>query len=148
MSQSFVQLYVHVVFHTKNNLKLIQPESENEMYSYLGGILRNVKSIPLQIGGTDDHIHILCTLPKTMTLADLMEEIKKSSSKWIKSKGPAYRNFYWQDGYGGFSVGWSQVDQVKGYIKSQKEHHRKIDFLEEYKRLFDENGISYEEKYL
>jgi len=83
-----------------------------------------------------------------MALADLMEEVKKSSSKWIKSKGPAYSNFYWQDGYGGFSVGWSQVDHVKSYIKGQKEHHQKVGFLEEYKHLFDDNGIVYDEKYL
>ena len=83
-----------------------------------------------------------------MTLADLTEEIKKSSSKWIKTRGDAYRNFYWQDGYGGFSVGWSQVDSVKSYISRQKEHHGSVSFMEEYRSLLDENGISYEEKYL
>lgn len=148
MSQSYVQLYVHVVFHTKNNVKSILQDSEDELYSYLGGILRNLKSIPFQIGGTSDHIHILCTLPKTMSLADLMEEVKKSSSRWIKSKGLAYDNFYWQDGYGGFSVGWSQVNHVRNYIKGQKEHHKKVAFIDEYKSLFDENGIGYEERYL
>ena len=83
MSQSFVQIYVHIVFHTKDNVKLIREDIENELFSYLGGILKNYKSIPLQIGGTSDHIHILCTLPKTMAPADLAEEVKKSSSKWI-----------------------------------------------------------------
>ena len=86
MSQSFVQIYVHIVFHTKDNVKLIREDIENELFSYLGGILKNYKSIPLQIGGTSDHIHILCTLPKTMAPADLAEEVKKSSSKWIKTK--------------------------------------------------------------
>ena len=148
MSQSYVQFYTHVVFHTKNNVRFIKQETEDELYSYLGGILRNLKSIPFQIGGTSDHIHILCTLPKTLSLADLLEEVKKSSSKWIKSKGYEYRNFYWQDGYGGFSVGWSQVDTVKNYIKSQKEHHQKISFIEEYRRLLDEYGIDYDKKYL
>jgi putative transposase len=148
MSQSYVQFYAHIVFHTKNNMKFIDREIEEELYSYLGGILKNIKSIPLRIGGTSDHIHVLCTLPKTMTLADLTEEIKKSSSKWIKTKGDAYRNFYWQDGYGGFSVGWSQVDSVKAYISRQKEHHGSVSFMDEYRRLLDENGISYEEKYL
>ncbi len=148
MSQSYVQFYAHVVFHTKNNLRFIRHETEDELYSYIGGILRNIKSVPLQIGGTSDHIHILCTLPKTLSLADLMEEVKKSSSKWIKTKGDEYRNFYWQDGYGGFSVGCSQVSIVKNYIKNQKEHHKATSFIEEYKRLFDENGIEYDEKYL
>ena len=87
MSQSYVQFYTHIVFHTKNNMKFIRKEIEDELYSYLGGILRNYKSIPLQIGGTSDHVHMLCTLPKTMTPADLVEEVKKNSSKWIKTKG-------------------------------------------------------------
>ena len=126
MSQSFVQIYVHIVFHTKDNVKLIREDIENELFSYMGGILNNYKSIPLQIGGTSDHIHILCTLPKTMALADLAEEIKKSSSKWIKTKGQQYRNFYWQDGYGGFSVSKSGIDVVKAYILNQKRHHEKV----------------------
>jgi putative transposase len=148
MSQSFVQFYAHIVFHTKNNLKLIRPEIEKELYSYLGGILKNLRSNPIQIGGTSDHIHILCTLPKTIALADLVEEIKKSSSKWIKSKGPSYLNFYWQDGYGGFSVGDSGVEPLKKYILSQKEHHTKVSTLDEYKSLLDEYQIEYEVRYL
>jgi len=148
MSQSFVQIYVHIVFHTKNNVKFIREEVENELYSYLGGILNNYKSNPIQIGGTSDHLHLLCTLPKTIALADLVEEIKKSSSKWIKSKGLNYPNFYWQDGYGAFSVSNSGVDAVKKYILNQKQHHKKVSFIDEYKRLMDEYGIIYEEKYL
>jgi putative transposase len=148
MSQSYVQFYAHIVFHTKNNMKFIREDIEDELYSYLGGILKSYRSIPFQIGGTTDHIHVLCTLPKTMTLADLTEEIKKSSSKWIKTKGTQYRTFYWQDGYGGFSVGWSQLEQVRTYIKNQKQHHLKVSFIDEYKKLLDENGIEYEEKYL
>lgn len=148
MSQSFVQFYSHIVFHTKNNEKLINDGVSDELYSYIGGILKNYRSIPFQIGGTPDHVHVLCTLPKTMTLADLVEEIKRSSSKWIKSKGPEYYNFYWQDGYGAFSVGWSQIEEVKEYIRNQKVHHDKTSFTEEYKMLLDENGVSYDEKYL
>jgi putative transposase len=148
MSQSYVQFYAHIVFHTKNNMKFIREDIEDELYSYLGGILKSYRSIPLQIGGTSDHIHVLCTLPKTMTLADLTEEIKKSSSKWIKTKGSQYHTFYWQDGYGGFSVGWSQVEQVKNYIRNQKQHHLKVSSMDEYRKLLDENGIDYEERYL
>jgi putative transposase len=148
MSQSFVQMYTHIVFHTKNNVELIHEEVEKELYSYLGGILKNYKSCPLQIGGTPDHVHLLCTLPKTIALADLVEEIKKSSSKWIKTKGIHYQNFYWQDGYGGFSVSSSGVEAVKKYITDQKEHHRKISVIDEYKKLLDEYGIPYEDRYL
>ena len=148
MSQSFSKFYSHIVFHTKNNVKFIREDIEDELYCYLGGILKNNKSIPFQIGGTSDHIHILCTLPRTISLAELAEEVKKSSSKWIKTKGDHYRIFYWQEGYGGFSVGWSQIETVKSYIKNQKQHHRKVDFMEEYKILLKENGIEFDERYL
>lgn len=148
MSQSFVQIYVHIVFHTKNNKQLIRPEIEVELYSYFGGILKNYKSNPLQIGGTSDHIHILCTLPKTMAPADLVEEIKKSSSKWIKTKGSHYNNFYWQDGYGGFSVSNSGIETVRKYILNQKKHHEKVSFIDEYKNLLDAYGILYEDRYI
>ncbi len=148
MSQSFTQFYVHIVFHTKNNVRLITENIEDELFSYMGGILRNIKSIPLRINGTSDHVHILCTLPKTMAPADLVEEVKKSSSKWIKTKGASLHNFYWQDGYGGFTVGWSQVEVVKTYISGQKQHHQKQSTLDEYKELLAENGIEYDEKYL
>lgn len=148
MSQSYVQFYAHIVFHTKNNKQLIKPEIEDDLHSYLGGILRNYRSNPIQIGGTSDHIHVLCTLPKTMALADLVEEIKKSSSKWAKSRGADYINFYWQDGYGGFSVGHNGIDIVKNYIRNQKSHHEKQSSKDEYKSLLEEYGIEYEEKYL
>jgi len=148
MPQSFVQFYTHIVFHTKNNKPLIKAEIEDELYSYIGGILKNIKSIPIQIGGTADHVHILSTLPKTMALMDLVEEIKKSSSKWIKTKGPQYQNFYWQDGYAGFSVSNPGVEPVKKYIITQKEHHKKVSTLDEYKILLDAYGIKYDEKYL
>jgi len=148
MSQSFVQFYTHFVFHTKNNKSLIKAEIEVELYSYLGGILKNYKSNPIQNGGTSDHVHILCTLPKTMAPADLVEEVKKSSSKWIKTKGSIYNDFYWQDGYGGFSVSNSGINGLKQYILNQKEHHQKVSTLEEYKKLLDEYGIPYEDKYL
>jgi putative transposase len=148
MSQSFVQIYVHIVFHTKDNVKLIWEDIENELFSYLGGILKNYRSIPLQIGETSDHIHMLCTLPKTVAPADLVEEIKKSSSKLIKTKGAHYRNFYWQDGYGGFPVSNSGVDAVKRYILNQKKHHEKVSFMVEYRKLLEAYGVPYEERYL
>ena len=148
MSQSFSKIYCHIVFHTKNNMQFIREDIGDELYAYLGGVLRNCKAISFQIGGTSDHIHILCTLPRTMAPADLAEELKKSTSKWMKTKGSNYRDFYWQEGYGAFSVGWSQVDTVKSYIRDQKVHHSRVSFIDEYKKLFEENGIVYDERYL
>ena len=148
MSQSFVQIYVHIAFRTKNNVYFISEEIEEELYSYIGGILKNYSSISIQIGGMSDHIHLLCTLPKTMTLPKLVEEVKKSSSKWMKTKGRKYEKFFWQDGYGAFSVSSSKVETVKRYILNQKEHHRKMSFIEEYKQFLDEYGIEYDDKYI
>lgn len=129
-------------------MKFIREDIRDELYAYLGGVLKNCKSIPFQIGGTDDHIHVLCTLPRTMNLADLTEEIKKCSSKWIKTRGSHYRTFYWHEGYSGFSLGWPQIETVKKYIMNQKQHHANESFIEEYKRLLKENGIDFDERYL
>ena len=148
MSQSFVQIYVHIVFRTKNSVHFISEEIEEELYSYIGGILRNYSSISIQIGGMSEHVHLLCTLPKTMTLPKLIEEVKKSSSKWMKTKGSKYEKFFWQDGYGGFSVSSSKVETLKKYILNQKEHHKKMSFIEEYKQFLDEYGIEYDDKYI
>ena len=148
MSQSYVQVFVHIVFHTKNNAHIIFRETEDELYSYIGGILKNQGSRPIQIGGYSDHIHILCSLPKTICLSDMMEEVKKCSSKWLKTKGSTYRYFHWQGGYGAFSVGWYLLDEVIRYIRNQKVHHQKISAGDEYRYLMDENGVEYDEKYL
>lgn len=148
MSQSYVQCYCHVVFHTKINKNLIEESVENELYAYIGGILKYYKSIPFKIGGISNHIHILCTLPKTMCISDLVEEVKKSSSKWIKTKGEAYHNFYWQDGYGCFSVSPSLISRIISYISNQKRHHSVTTSISEYKGLLKENGVDFDEKYL
>ena len=148
MSQSFVQFYTHIVFHTKNNKPLIKAEIEVELYSYLGGILKNHKSNPIQIGGTSDHVHILCTLPKTMAPADLVEEVKKSSSKWIKTKDQRYLNFYWQDGYGIFSVNPTEIDKVVDYINKQYEHHRRKSFQDEFRAFLKKYNVEFDERYV
>ena len=120
MSQTLVSLLVHVVFSTKNRVEIIRPETEEELYPYMSGILRNNGSPCLAINGTANHVHMLVSLSKTIALADLMEDLKKDSSKWIKTQGARYRNFHWQDGYAGFSIGRSGVAQVKKYIAGQK----------------------------
>jgi len=129
-------------------MKLINESIEKELHAYIGGILKSYRSIPVKIGGTSDHIHILCTLPKTMSISDLVEEIKKSSSKWIKTRDNAFDNFYWQDGYGGFSVSSSLTSVIINYIADQRRHHGETDFINEYKVLLKENGIEYDERYL
>ena len=148
MSQSLSKLYAHIVFHTKKNQDLIKQDVEKELYAYLGGILKSTKSVPIAINGIEDHVHILCVMSKNIALADLIEELKKNSSRWIKTKGNQYKDFAWQGGYGGFSVSQSKVDVVKSYIENQKEHHKTVTFKEEYIRFLKEYGIDYNEDFL
>lgn len=102
-----------MVFHTRNNQNLIKQAIEKELYAYLGGILKSTKSVPIIINGTEDHVHILCIMSKNIALAELLEELKRNSSRWIKTKGSEYKEFAWQGGYGGFSVSQSKVDIAK-----------------------------------
>src|SRR5665647_970255 len=125
MSQSLSKLYTHIVFHTKYN-----------------------KSVPIAINGIENHVHILCIISKNIALADLLEELKRNSSRWIKTKGVEYSDFAWQGGYGGFSVSQSKVEVVKRYIENQKDHHKTETVKEEYLRFLKEYGIDYNEDYL
>lgn len=148
MSHSLSKLYVHIIYHVKNNSCLIKPEDEPELYAYIGGLIKLSKSIPIRINGTENHIHILCIMSKNIALADLLEEIKANSSRWIKTKGIYYKHFAWQGGYAGYSVSQSKVEIVRRYIENQKVHHKKQTFKEEYVQFLNENQIEYIEKYL
>src|SRR5258705_10322629 len=131
MAQTFVTLMVHVIFSTKNREPFITPEIEPELFAYMGGILRNHESRLMDAGGTADHVHLLMSQSKNIALSSLLKDVKKDSSSWIKRKGNAFRNFHWQDGYGAFSIGQTEVPALKKYVAGQKEHHRKRTFQEE-----------------
>ena len=118
------------------------------MYAYIGSIIKDNESIPIIINGVEDHIHILCVMSKNIALAKFVEEIKRHSSRWIKTKGNYYTKFAWQGGYGGFSVSPSLHDKSKNYIQNQERHHQKMSFKEEYLIFLKEYGIDYNEKYL
>ena len=148
MSQSLSKLYVHAVFHIKYNSPKIRRQDENELYAYMGSIVKDNQSVPIIINGVENHVHILFVLSKNIALAKIMEEIKRHSSRWIKTKGNYYSQFAWQGGYGGFSVSPSLHDKTKRYISNQQEHHRKITFREEYLMFLKEYGIEYDERYL
>ncbi len=148
MGQSLVKNYVHLVFSTKHRQPLIQQPVETELHSYLGGTCNHLDCQSIKVGGYVDHIHILCLLSKKIALMKLMEEIKSHSSKWIKTKGAAYQNFYWQDGYGAFSVNPSEVDTVIAYITNQHEHHKKKTFQEEYRTFLKKYNVDYDELYV
>src|SRR5438874_2201085 len=148
MSQTLVSLMVHVIFSTKNREPFITPDTEPELFAYVGGILKNHESRLLDAGGTADHIHLFVSQSKNVSLSSLMKDVKKDSSSWIKTKGRQFRTFHWQDGYGAFSIGKSEVSALKRYIAIQKEHHRKRSFQEELVQLLNDYGIQYDERYL
>jgi REP element-mobilizing transposase RayT len=148
MPQSLANILVHVIFSTKNRARLILPDIEGELYPYLASICRVCDSPSHAIGGIEDHVHIALTLGRTITVAKLLAEIKASSSKWIKTKGPQYVEFAWQNGYGAFSIGQSQSPALKRYIARQKEHHRQRTYQEEFREFLKRYGIAYDERYV
>ena len=148
MGQSLVKNYIHLVFSTKHREALIHPPVEAELHAYLGSVCNNLGCTVTIVGGYTDHLHILCMLSKKIALMKLMEELKSHSSKWIKTKGAGYENFYWQDGYGAFSVNPSEVDRVIAYIANQHEHHNKKNFQDEYRAYLKKYNVAYDEKYV
>lgn len=148
MSQSLSKLYVHLIYHTKYSSVLIRNEEKQKLYAYIGSVLKSNESIPIVINGTNDHLHILCVMSKNIALAKLVEEIKRHSSRWIKTLDEYYNEFAWQGGYGGFSVSPSIHNKTKRYIENQEEHHKRKTFQEEYLMFLKEYGVEYNEKYL
>jgi putative transposase len=148
MSQSLSNILLHIVFSTKNRAPLIRAEIEPELYPYLTSVCNACHCPAHTVGGTDDHVHLVCSLGRTVTTAELLEEIKKSSSKWIKAKGAPFDHFSWQAGYGAFSIGQSQLDAVRRYIAGQREHHRRRTFQEEFREFLAKYRVSYDERYV
>ena len=148
MPQSLCKNFVHLIFSTKNREPFLKEDIRSEMYSYLGGILRSWDSPSITIGGIQDHIHILFLLSKNHALKKIVEEAKSSSSKWMKTKGTKFSNFYWQNGYGAFSVSQSNVESVRTYIAKQEEHHRRVSFQEEFREFLKRYEVDYDERYV
>ncbi len=148
MSQSLSKLYVHLVFHIKDQSPTIREEDTPDLFAYLGSIIKDNQSIPIIINGTSDHLHIFFVLSKNVALASIVEEIKKHSSRWIKTRDAHYSLFAWQGGYGGFSVSSSLHDKTKKYIENQKEHHKTMTFRDEYLMFLKEYGVDYDERFL
>jgi putative transposase len=147
MPQSLSKVLVHLIFSTKHREPLIGPEIRPRLHAYLVGILDNLKSPSLQTGGAADHVHTLFVLGRTISQAELVEQVKKSSSKWMKAEG-GVPGFTWQAGYGAFSIGESQVDTVIHYIRNQEEHHRKVTFQDEFRKFLERYKIACDERYV
>ena len=148
MPQSLFKILVHVVFSTKNRADLISPEIENKLFAYIHGIIENNGSKLIIANGTTNHIHLLISLGKKVDIPELIGDIKRDSSSWVKKQDASFSNFYWQKGYGAFSIGQSQVPTVVNYIKNQKEHHKQQDFKSEFRALLMKYEIDFDERYV
>lgn len=118
------------------------------MHAYLASVLNNHGSPAIRVGGTSDHIHVLFRLSKNRALAEVVEEIKTSSSRWIKGQAKGLGGFHWQNGYGGFSVSLGELQRVTDYIDQQEDHHRSLNFQDEYRRFLKANAVEYDEQYV
>jgi REP-associated tyrosine transposase len=148
MPQSLSKVILHIIFSTKNREPWLGSDVRPRMHAYLATVCRDLGAELVRVGGVADHVHIVTTLPRTVSQAQLIEEIKKASSKWIKTLDARYRGFFWQRGYGAFSVSLSQLDTVAQYVEAQQEHHRTRTFQEEYRELLRRQGVDFDERYV
>ncbi len=148
MGNTYTSLHYHIVFSTKNRERWITQDVKTRIWAYLGGIASENKMTPIQIGGIEDHVHVLTGAPASLAPCKIAQLIKGGSSAWIHDTFPKMLGFAWQDGYGAFTVSRSKISDVKTYIESQAEHHRTQTFQEEYVALLKRHEIEYEERYL
>jgi putative transposase len=149
MPQSLAQVYLHIVFSTRERRPFLQDASvRDEAHNYLGGTCNNLDCPVLRVGGVSDHVHILCRLGRCISVADLVRELKRECSKWVKTKAPDLGDFHWQNGYGAFSVSPGHVEAVRRYIETQEAHHREVTFQDEFRRLLTRYGLEWDERYV
>ena len=146
MSQSLSHVIIHIIFSTKERIEIIPQATVPKLHAYIAGIIRNHESEAFRVGGTTNHVHIACTLPKTTSQSDFIKTIKTESSKWLKKQD--VKEFHWQRGYGVFSVSSSQCDTVVAYIENQHEHHKKTTFEDEFKAFLHKYNVQYNEEFL
>ena len=147
MPQSLSKVIVHIIFSTKNREPWLDSAIRPRMHAYLATICRDLGG-ETRVDGVADHVHIVTTLPRTLSQAEMIEQIKKKSSKWLKRLEARYRGFFWQRGYGAFSVSPSQLEAVLQYVQTQEEHHRTRTFQEEYRELLRRHGVEFDEQYV
>ena len=149
MPQSLAKILVHAVFSTKERRPFLRDTLlRDELHRYLGGILANLDCQPVIVGGVEDHVHMLFALTRTSAVAEVVKEVKRSSSLWIKTKSPEFADFAWQNGYGIFSIGFSQIETVRAYIQNQEEHHRNVTFQDEFRAFLKRYEIEFDERYV
>jgi len=148
MDHTFSNLLFHVIFSTKNRASTISADIRNDLLAYMGGIVRHMDGKVLSVGGTADHVHLLLELPSHVAIADTLRVVKTNSSRWAHERWPSHQPFGWQTGYAAFSVSQSNAEAVRTYIANQEQHHKKMDFREEFLKFLRKNGIAYDEQYV
>jgi REP element-mobilizing transposase RayT len=148
MPQSYTCLHYHLVFSIKNRVPAITSEMEPRLWEYLAGTIRGLGGTPLQIGGIEDHVHLLVTLRQEPSLLDVLRDLKAGSSGWVHDTFPSVRDFWWQAGSGAFTVSHSNIGVVKAYIANQREHHKKMPFQDELRGLLEKHGVAFNEEHL
>jgi putative transposase len=148
MSHTFISQLLHCVFSTKERRPVITPTLQSRLFQYMGGIARENKIKLLAAGGVDDHVHLLISMPSTISISKAMQLIKSGSSKWIHETFAEDRLFEWQEGYGAFSIGAGDIERTVKYINNQAEHHKKIDYKKEFLAFLRKQGIEYDERYI
>ena len=148
MPQSLSLVIVHVIFSTKERRPFLNPDTRPKLHAYLATVARNAGCEAYRVGGVVDHVHLAIRLSRTITIADLVETLKTSSSKWVKTQSPDLADFSWQRGYGIFSIGRSQLGDLVAYIEDQEKHHRRRTFQEEFRELLNRYGVNFDEAYV
>jgi len=148
MPQSLSNISIHIVFSTKHRQNWLTKEIRHELYPYIAQILKNKNCCSCKIGGTENHIHILCPLPRTISISKLIEDLKVVTSKWIKTKSPTFINFHWQTGYAAFSISPGHIEIVSSYIENQEAHHKGVSFEDELCKLLNKYNIPFDQRYL
>jgi putative transposase len=148
MPQSLAKIYIHLIFSTKNREPLLRDEVRPDLHPYMGGILRDLDSVAVEINTEPDHCHALFLLSRTHSVSDVVGQLKRGSSAWLKTQGDAYAAFHWQNGYSAFSVSQSGVDDVCAYIRRQHEHHQRVSFQDELRAFLRRYEIEFDEHYV
>jgi putative transposase len=148
MPQSFGSILAHIVFSTKNRAPVLSDTIRPELYSYLFTVCEDIKAKAILINGTENHVHILASLPRDMSPSAVVQKLKTATSVWIKNRFPELKEFYWQGGYGYFLVSKSGTELVRKYIAAQEEHHKKMTFEDEFRAILKKHGIEYDERYM
>ncbi len=148
MAGKYISLLVHFTWSTARREPWLEMEMRDDLYSYIGGIMKNKKAKLIAAGGVCDHVHLYASMPSTISVADFVNVVKSNSSRWVHESYSRLRNFAWQDGYGAFSVSKSEQEKVVRYIRNQVNHHRKRTFKEEFVGLLEKHGIEYDKRYV